>query len=302
MFNLKSVGKPEATGGLEHMAAEAAQPRLTNAGHKGNLPTQPSRTVKSLVVTGKGERIRPVPVPSGIESVLGRDDRVRVLDTDLAPWRMICALRMEGTFGAAIGTGWLVGPRTIITAGHCVHHIPFLGGWATAIQVSAGRNGEEFPFETITATRFSSVDAWINDANPDFDYGCIHLEEPLGDHVGWFGIGSLTPSELEGHMLNISGYPADRGAGSEQYFHANRVLHVSDRRVFYDVDTFGGQSGAPVWVQEDAEDDPLVIGIHAYGTGGTPFDLGIEANSAPRIIPEVFELIKGWITEDTPES
>lgn len=99
-------------------------------------------------------------------------------------------------------------------------------------------------------------------------------------------------------MVNISGYPGDRGNDTEQYFHANRVLSVGKRRVFYDVDTMGGQSGSPVWIHEEAGSPPLAIGIHAYGTGGTPFDLGITANSAPRIIPEMFDRIVAWVAED----
>lgn len=305
MFNLKSMSKPIISQGLESaaveaVAVEAAQPRQVRKGSVGDLPPGDSRTAKALIVTGKGKRIQPRLLPGGLETVLGVDDRIRVFDTQLSPWRMICSLRMQGAFGSAIGTGWLVGPRTIVTAGHCVHHIPFLGGWATKIQVRAGRSGEDFPFGTITAVRFSATDKWVADADPDFDIGCIHLDEPLGDAVGWFGIGSFPKEELEGHMLNISGYPADRGDGAEQYFHVNRVLHVTDRRVFYDVDTFGGQSGAPVWIQEE-NGPPIAVAIHAYGTGGTPFDLGIQANSAPRIIPEVLELINGWIAEDTPE-
>ena len=42
----------------------------------------------------------------------------------------------------------------------------------------------------------------------------------------------------------------------------------------------------------------MAVGIHAYGIGGTPGSLGITANSAPRIIPEVFDTISGWIEQD----
>jgi glutamyl endopeptidase len=300
MVALKSMSNPAPN--TPESATESVPTRKVRDGTNGSKESGPSRAVDKLVVTGKGdpiERATAVGTAPALESVLGVDERTRILETDLLPWRMICALRMfaEGGSGA-IGTGWLVGPRTVITAGHCVHDMRFFGGWADTIEVSPGRNGPDFPFDTVAATRFSSVDRWVAEADPDFDIGCIHLDEPLGDTVGWFAIGSLGPSELKGHMVNISGYPGDRGRGTEQYFHHNRILNVGDRRVFYDVDTFGGQSGAPVWIHEAEGDPPLVIGIHAYGVGGTPGQLGITANSAPRIIPEVFEQLTAWIEKD----
>lgn len=300
MPSLTSITKPASGPEAAGLELEVVAQRAETKGCYGNEPATDSRASRAYVVAGKGEPIRPRFASGGsVETVIGIDQRVRILETDLQPWRMICALRMFGsTGGGAIGTGWLVGPKTVVTAGHCVHHMGFFGGWATRIEVSAGRNGDEFPFATVDATRVSSVDRWINQADPDFDLGCIHLDEPLGDQVGWFSIGALPAADLESHLVNISGYPGDRGNGEEQYFHANRILHVSDRRVFYDVDTFGGQSGAPVWIHEQEQSPPLVVAIHAYGTGGTPFNLGITANSAPRIIPEVFDIIQGWLADD----
>lgn len=300
MIELKSISNPQRESALEGAAVEATPQRVVVDGSKGKASKELSRAERDLTVVGKGAPIRRRTISVGaLESVIGVDERERILDTDLAPWRMICALRMRGSSGGgAIGSGWLAGPRTIVTAGHCVHHQGFFGGWANTIEVSAGRNGTEFPFNTVTATRFSSIDRWVNNADPDFDIGCIHLDEPLGEKVGWFGFGALTPDELEDHMVNVSGYPGDRGNGTQQFFHVNRVLHVSDRRVFYDVDTAGGESGCPVFIRETAKSAPLVVGIHAYGTGGTPFDLGIEANSAPRITPEVFDKIVAWIEAD----
>ncbi len=298
MIELKTIQKPSAPAAPE---SAPAAPYKSSQGAWGSAPKDASRAASAFIGIGKSDTpIRPRFAPGiGLESVIGADSRERVLETELFPWRMVCALSMIAPGGGgAIGTGWLAGPRTIVTAGHCVHHQGFFGGWAESIEVSAGRDGSEFPFGTVTATRMSSLDRWVDTADPDFDIGCIHLEESLGDQTGFFGFASLPPAELETHLVNISGYPSDRGGGQEQYFHANRVLQVTDRRVFYDIDTFGGQSGAPVWIQEGQNEPPQVVAIHAYGTGGTPFHLGITANSAPRIIPEVFDQIAAWIESD----
>jgi len=300
MIQISSISKPQPAAAAFAGAriAESVPERVVTPGAAGSGAPEPSKSLKFLAAKGKAGPLRALAVRGAIETIIGpTDDRVRVLDTELAPWRMICALRMRGRSGAgAMGTGWFVGPRTLLTAGHCVYSTQFFGGWASSIEISPGRNGAEFPVRTVRSTRFSSVNRWVEAQDPDFDIGCIHLDEPLGDEVGWFGVGALAPEELEGFLVNVSGYPGDRGGGTEQYHHRNRILRVTERRVFYDVDTFGGQSGAPVWIYETDTAPPLAVGIHAYGVGGAVG--GLEANSAPRIIPEVLDQIRTWVEAD----
>lgn len=296
MIELTSVSKPVSP--FETLAGAAAPARMT-AGHPGAATSEVSRSLRHLAVKGKSGPIRPP-----FETVIGQDERVRILDTDLAPWRMICALRMHGPNGAgAIGTGWFIGPRTVLTAGHCVFSHYFFDGWAGVIEVIPGRNSpgsgpDAMPYGSVASDRFSSLDRWVDGEDPDFDIGCIHLTEPLGDKVGWFAVGALPADRLESYLVNISGYPSDRGAGAEQYHARNRIVRVSERRIFYEADTYGGQSGAPVWIHEAEQSPPLAVGVHAYGVGGTPADLGITANSAPRIIPEVLDRLTGWVEQD----
>jgi glutamyl endopeptidase len=293
MIELKSVSKPVSP----FESIEAADVTSRTPGDRGPARKEPSRSLEHLVVKGKSGPVRPP-----FETVIDRDERVRILDTDLYPWSTICALHMRGARGAgAIGTGWFIGPKTIVTAGHCVFSNLFFGGWASTIEVIPGLNGNGStakPYGSVVSTRFSSVDRWTEHEDADFDIGCIHLDQAKGDEVGWFAIGALPPAELENYLVNVSGYPADRGAGTEQYYNRNRVLRVSERRLFYEVDTYGGQSGAPVWIHENEDAPPLAVGIHAYGVGGTPADFGITANSAPRIIPEVLAKMTEWVNQD----
>ncbi len=290
MPEVKSVSSPPraARAGFENAEAAAAPPRIELPAGAGTATKEPSRVAIARLAVGKAPR-------SPFESVIGPDERVRIFDTDLAPWRAICSLSIMGPNGNFMGTGWLAGKKTIITAGHCVMELSQMGGWASRIVVSAGRDDQTHPFGQIAATRFAALDRWVNQQVPDFDVGCIHLDAPLGDSTGWFGVLSPSPDELHGYRVNVAGYPSDLGGGRFLYHHRNSVKHVSARRVFYDTDTYGGQSGAPAWVHTVAGAPPLAVGIHAYGTGGTPATLGIEANSAPRISPEVAEIIRGWI-------
>ncbi|MGF1465605.1 MAG: trypsin-like serine peptidase [Sandaracinaceae bacterium] len=277
---------------------EVTVPTKTLPGARGERRGEPGHSARHLIATGRG------PVDRGVadmlESVIGLDERERVRDTDDYPWRMICSLQIEGPLGAAIGTGWLAGPRTVITAGHCVFH-PQIGGWADRVVLRAGRDLSR-AVVTLESSDFSTTTAWKNQLDPNFDYAAIHLTEADAaavERVGWFCTALLGDAELQGRRVNVSGYPADKG-GTTQWHAAKQVLFVSPHRLFYDVDTHGGQSGAPVWIQDDPDEVPRVVGIHAYGTGATPSQLGQEANSAPRINQDVFARIQGWVDRDAP--
>ena len=298
-MKLKSIDNPKLSP-LEGMqeSAELVAARVL-AGRAGAEPDKPSRARDLLLVRGTGPSLRPVR-RALIESILGSEDRrQQILETDATPWRMICSLQITSQHGTQyIGTGWFAGPRTVITAGHCVHDEAELGGWARSIEIVPGCNHQDMPFGHTASTRFSSVDRWIDQADPDYDYGVIHLkaDADLGSRTGAFAVGFLPDAELREQMVNVSGYPVQPGFGKEQYFHANRINGVTARRLFYDVDTVGGQSGAPVWLyRADSPEKPLVVGIHAYGVGGTPVALGITANSGPRMLPEVVDQIEAWV-------
>lgn len=270
-------------------------------GSRGSAATDEGQNAE-VVVTGT--RVQPLARTVrriGVETVIGVDERTRITNTGGYPWRMIAALQLQprppSTEGY-IGTGWFIGRRTLLTAGHCVYSDSDFGGWIGSVDVSPGRNGNEFPFKTFRAVRFSTLDKWKTTSDPDYDVGCIHLDEPVGDQVGWFKLASLSDADLTNRLLNVSGYPGDRGGGTEQYHHANRVLHPAARRIYYDIDTYGGQSGSPVWRQDDPAGEPIAVGIHAYGVGGTPASLNITANSAPRLTPALIQTIKGWLADD----
>ena len=241
----------------------------------------------------------------GLETVLGADERQEIIQTDNAPWRMICSLSLRSGTGARyVGTGWLVGPRTVITAGHCI--VDQSAGQIANIEVMAGRRGDDMPFGSVAVTNAETEvhPRWASHFDPDYDIGVIKLPEPLGEQTGWFAYAVAGDDDLMSHQMNVGGYPAvvqDRLAGGEElWWHKDAVLDATDRRLFYATDTSGGQSGSPVWAYEDDEGDPIVVGIHAYGatlihsdvTGGSA-----QANSAPRIDADIADLIDRWLAE-----
>lgn len=233
----------------------------------------------------------------GMRTVLHDDERTQVEDTGVSPWRMVCHLQIEGPFGSATGTGWFAGPRTVVTAGHCVFNPDGLGGMATSIRVSPGMGGVG-AFGSYDATRFVATDAWRTRQDLGSDIGAIQLDAVPGQPdpgsvTGWFGIAALTDGRLQDAMVNISGYPA---AMPNQQWHArNRITGVTSQRLLYAVDTSVGQSGGPAYIVDRPGGTPVVVGVHAHGVENMPDGFGAPANSAPRITTEVMRLIQGWV-------
>ena len=185
-----------------------------------------------------------------------------------------------------LGTGWFIGPHTLATAGHCVFiYAPGTPrhGWVRSIKVMPGRNGNTLPFGAVTSTDFRSVSAWMNNGDQNYDYGAIRIPTELGNTVGWFGLGVYSDSDLIASTANISGYPGDKPSGT-QWYHARQVASVNSRKVYYAIDTAGGQSGSAVYRQISG--GRYGIAIHAYG--------GATANSGTRIIRPVYDNLVAW--------
>ena len=230
------------------------------------------------------------PPPARAETVHGPDNRVRITTTAVYPWRVHASLLITAADNSMwIGTGWFIGPHTLMTAGHVVYikgsGVAGRDGWVKRIQVMPGRNGSTLPYGTVTSTSFRSVTGWTGSASGDenFDYGAIILPGNLGNTTGWLGIGVYSDADLLGSVGNISGYPGDKPAGT-QWYDARRIASVNARKVFYDIDTAGGQSGSAVYrIINGAR---YAFAVHAYG--------GATTNSGTRIVTAVYNNMVAW--------
>lgn len=227
-----------------------------------------------------------------MESIIGNDDRVRVTNNTLYPWRCVCSLLITAQSGTQyIGTGWLVAPRLVLTAGHCVY-MDDEGGWASTIEVIPGRDADTRPFGSAISHDLRSVTGWTQDGNSDCDYGAILLpaDKRFGEQLGWFGYAVRPDDYLRQVTLNLAGYPGDGGKAGQQvqgtqWFNSRGVLDVMPRQITYEIDTFGGQSGAPVW-EMAANGSRYGVAIHTHGMS--------TSNGATRIVREVFDNIVLW--------
>lgn len=223
-----------------------------------------------------------------LETVHGPDNRVQIQETAKYPYRVNASLLITARDGSQwIGTAWFISPRTLITAGHCVYiknsPVPGRDGWVKSIEVMPGRNEGVLPYGSATSTEFWTVRGWADAGAEEYDYGAIILPTPLGDRTGTLGFGSLTDAQLRGAIANVTGYPGDKDPG-QLWYDSKQIASVNATKVYYDIDTAGGQSGAAVYIIDQGE--RTAVAIHAYG--------GATTNSGTRISAPVFANLKRW--------
>ncbi|MGL4230013.1 MAG: trypsin-like serine peptidase [Casimicrobium sp.] len=224
-------------------------------------------------------------VAQAMEVIIGNDDRIRITATTSTHWRRVCALRITFPNGAVYrGTGFFIGRRAVATAGHCVY-LASQGGWARSIEVIPGMNDSTRPFGTATSSNLRSVTGWTQQARPECDYGCIVLPENSfgGVNLGAFGFAALSADALNAQAAVLGGYPGDKPF-AQLWGMSRKFKTVNANTLVYDIDTMGGQSGAPVYVIRNNQ--RCVVGIHNYGAA--------SGNSATRITPPVYSILNNW--------
>ena len=229
--------------------------------------------------------------PGVQEIVIGNDERVRITNTSVYPWRAHAALLITARDGSRwVGTGWFIGPHTLMTAGHVVFirsqpANPARDGWVRSIEVMPGRDDTNLPYGSVTSTNFRSVTGWTQNGDQDYDYGAIILPTDLGSRTGWLGFGVYDNATLLASLANVTGYPGvpvPHGAPyGTQWYDAKRVGSVGPRRVSYETDTSPGQSGSAVY--RIVNGSRYAFGVHAYG-----------GNHGPRIVNDMYNNMVNW--------
>jgi V8-like Glu-specific endopeptidase len=243
-----------------------------------------------------------------LESIIGHDNRTRIFDTSMAPWRMICAIRARWGSRLMVGTGCMIGPNTVLTAGHVVFPREF-GSLPDSVEVIPGLNADQLPYGAVPAAKISVHPRWNQAFEIQNDISVIHLAQPVGQQVGWFGVAARTREDLLDQWAHVTGYPGEkkeerdpRGLGdkppaqaAQLWHHAAPIMRVEANRIFYKTDTTAGQSGAPIYVLREAGNYavPLVVGVHAYGARTTPGAFG-PANSGAWITDDMLKIIAMW--------
>ena len=242
-----------------------------------------------------------------LDSIIGRDDRVLVGDTD---WdQRIAFITAEFPDGSRIGfTGALISPFHILTVAHGIYNRERGGFVSTeSIQVSLGQDGTERYYGTANAANYNYftgytdnsnwllVDGeWKHHSNND-DMAIITLDRNIGHYTGWFDYQyNSDHSYFQNLTVNSAGYPGDLArswpANVDMYHVSGPIIQVHQNIFRYELDTAGGQSGSPVWTYNPSTEERYIVGVHSFGS--------TFSNGAVRITEDKFNSIQALIQEE----
>ena len=224
----------------------------------------------------------------GGRSVQPPDDRVQITDTLDFPFSAV------GRLGVGC-SGAMIGPFHFLTAGHCVTSG---SGFRplSQLRVTLGQDGEDRPFGVAEPTLVRTYDSWRLSGDWEDDWALITLDRSVGEFAGNFGYRFYNGTNaLAGKDVTILQYPGDKPFGT-QWSAQGQVGYSTAGKVFYNgtLDTAGGSSGSSVWEMTDADDVPMVLGVHGYGGAGS----GGGFNSASRITQQKFNDLNAWQSAD----
>ena len=186
-------------------------------------------------------------------AIIGNDDRIILQDYQytLSPYRSVCMIITtfnEEPNTGHLGTGFLVGPHTILTACHVLYDVSedHNYGWFDNINIRFGtyvdgNNVQIYPYGEITTFSSASCGSYRDTQNTNDDWALLELTTDIGNNLGFFGV---TSSLSDDDSVWAIGYSGDLG-GNMGYSYGE-ADDVETYQFEFDCDMTGGCSGGAV--------------------------------------------------------
>lgn len=224
-----------------------------------------------------GSEAPPTPTPFG---VIGHNDIVPVVNPAVGPTRAVVAIS-DGQ-DRLLGTGFLVGPSTVVTAAHVVYdrdtHM-----YRTPVQVAPARTNNTKPFgsQTVSITQCKVSDYYLEGDWRD-DWAVLYLSSPIGNTTGYLGLHwqndfTNTPVICYGYPDKVyPEYLPNYNPGTDSHllidvdfimYYSIGTIYNTDSPILYagDWDNTAGFSGGPLVLLPPGSSNYCAMGINCRG-------------------------------------
>jgi V8-like Glu-specific endopeptidase len=229
-----------------------------------------------------------------------------------------------------VGTGIMVSPNHVLTAAHTVVNIqtssPLSSTRVTTSNLvptltnrfglAAVDPGPNVPLNNIYLPRNATAQSIRSNTQVQSDVALLTSTGTLVSAQNAVGIIAFVDvSASVGRAITTAGYPTDLFVRANTLVTApgvgvETIQYTSPGLIYYDLDTFGGQSGSPIFHTLSGDTRPRTLGIHTRGpdlfpSGSIsvqPVSNGTGGNSGVLITTDLYDRIVAKIAADSGTS
>jgi V8-like Glu-specific endopeptidase len=217
------------------------------------------------------------------------DERYEITTANWSPPRHVGKILYGGSGGCS---GTLIGPRHVLTAGHCVHEGDG-GDWLSNIEFFPGMTSTNKSPPSFRAVALWSLRGWTRDGDISYDLGMIKLNQETG--LGWVPFG-YHGGMSESWLMFSKGYPGDKPFGTQWSTSGDYPSDVNGLDIEFDtLDAMKGQSGSPIYKYQSS--GPVIYGVWFGEVWWEFLWWGDEWNQFTRITSGRFSSMCDWIND-----